>query len=181
MNMIRIIMNMTRNLGSIRAVYSPIRSFTKYFVKWSSIGAVLDGCYTYGTYKGSIQEAETTSIVLSKMHSFWFYIFEFQYDKFIYSMVNNIAYYLQLPMNVVYWMCILIMLYLVYKIMSLLLGIMNIRILNKLKKEKIKDRVLLSVIGNDKKEHEYNQESYDRLIKLVTELKKENEELKKKK
>lgn len=144
-------------------------SFSKFTLKYFSFAAIMNGCYDYGIYNQQIEKI-TTSIVLSKLYAFWLYIFEIEYSKIFYVIINNIAYYLHLSFNIVYFLVLLFLFWLILLIIKYLLGWYTMYVTHKIEKEKkiVKDFAIQ--FGRTKSVPEYNEAMFKDSLKLIDEL-----------
>ena len=152
--------------------------FTKFTLKYFSLAALMNGCYNYGAYNKS--NDVVSSIVLSKLHAFWLYMFEIDYSKIYYTLINNIAYLLHLPFNVVYILLTLFLLFLIWKLLTVCLGWYNMYMVYQLKKDKIITQDVLLNFGKTKTVQEYDSEMTKKLLRRLDEQQKEIARYKKK-
>jgi len=96
--------------------------FFKPYVKWTAGIAILNGSYTIGLYDGITTGLdnikEISQLPLNKIQIFWLWIYNIGLIQWIKIIPYNIAYYLQLPVNIVFtllsFVFIFILLYFIF-------------------------------------------------------------------
>jgi len=97
-------------LGIIKGGYFVKYLLLKPYLKMIGFIALLNGSYNIGLYDGMLSGVhEITVLPLTKIQTFWLWVYNVHLGQFIMKIVNNISYYTMLPINlVIFSYCIFI-------------------------------------------------------------------------